>query len=469
MYLSDEAAAGVRSLYFVDLSGSEPSAPVRLSFGTDVTFVQASANGSRVLFREAPSNPCCSELYVVDLTLSQLSAVSLGQVRPPELREFVADISYDGKHIAFRRTNTNENELMYSYFDGAAPTSPVSVNGSQGFGVRDFYFAHDGASLSYVAARDVMGVYDLWFVPIANGVPSAPSKVNGPHPDNGTIGGVTNLYYGNRSVFYSDDGAYLIYRVEHGSAGATYFSTDLRGGTPTAPIKLNGESIEGEAYDRWSIARGRRGFQYVLDQTIESKRELWFVDMSNPAAPAAALQADIPPGVVGGVEAVTFSDDGNRLVYLADSRSFGIFELFTTDVSTGVPQNGARISGSLAIGGDVQGFQPGELAFVRGSEGVLYRADQDIDGVVELYLANLSGTTAARKVHPGLAAGDHVEPDATVTGDGDGVLYRAAIDAVTQLWFAPIDGIVPATPRRVNPTLAAGGSVAQYWIIRTTP
>ena len=81
----------------------------------------------------------------------------------------------------------------------------------------------------------------------------------------------------------------------------------------------------------------------------------------------------------GNIAEYAISEDGTRVVYLADQVTDSVFELF------GVPIDGSspavRLNGPLVDGGDVQ----------RGVEvrddgrSVFYLADQRIDGAIELF------------------------------------------------------------------------------------
>lgn len=114
-----------------------------------------------------------------------------------------------------------------------------------------------------------------------------------------------------------------------------------------------------------------------------------------------------------------------------------------------------KLSGPMVAGGNVSSV----LHSPDGSR-VVYRADQDTDGVVELYSAPAEGGTPIKLNAPLIGAGD-VGGDVRITPDGSTVVYLADqdVDNANQLFSVPIDG-GPVT--RLSRPLPVGGSVFQY-------
>lgn len=108
--------------------------------------------------------------------------------------------------------------------------------------------------------------------------------------------------------------------------------------------------------------------------------------------------------------------DGTRSIYRADQNLDGTIELFS------VPADGSdagfRISGPMVVGGDVQSFKVNAT-----STRAAYLADQTTDGVAELYSARTNGGAVA-KLNAPLPLGGAVA-DYQFSPDGNLVVYQA--------------------------------------------
>ncbi|MEQ1893404.1 MAG: hypothetical protein ABL998_12730, partial [Planctomycetota bacterium] len=150
--------------------------------------------------------------------------------------------------------------------------------------------------------------------------------------------------------------------------------------------------------------------------------------------------------------------DGQRVVYLADSRANDLFELFV------VPSDGSsapvRIGPDLVSGGDVKDF----VLTPDGRFAVL-AADAELRNRVQLYSVELS-SGAWTALTPGLPDGADVLLDFVASEDGSRVLYRANPDARTntELFVVPVDGSAPA--RRLGPDLDSGQQVLGEFQLR---
>ena len=96
----------------------------------------------------------------------------------------------------------------------------------------------------------------------------------------------------------------------------------------------------------------------------------------------------------------------------------------------------------------------------KGGMGVVYKADQNTDGVNELYRA-VFGFPGSARLNPALVIGQNVATYA-VSPDSASAIYRANQDnvAVTELYRAAISS--PGASTKLNPTLAAGKNVTDF-------
>jgi Tol biopolymer transport system component len=110
-----------------------------------------------------------------------------------------------------------------------------------------------------------------------------------------------------------------------------------------------------------------------------------------------------------------------------------------------------RLNDSLVRNGDV-----GSFALSPDSSRVVYMADQEIDGLIELYAVAVDGGGAAKLNDPLAARGGGVR-SFTISPDGGFVAYLAGQKAgADELFSVPLGG---GAVTRMNSTLVAGGFV----------
>ncbi len=140
--------------------------------------------------------------------------------------------------------------------------------------------------------------------------------------------------------------------------------------------------------------------------------------------------------------------DGSRVVYLADQDTNGVTELYSVPIHGDDP---VKLNGPLVAGGDVQFEGDTPRGQTRGfvispdSSTVVYLADQDVDDVSELYSVPIDGGDPV-KLNGALVAGGEVERRSfVVSQDSSTVLYVADQETVgeLELYSAPIDGATP--------------------------
>jgi Tol biopolymer transport system component len=173
-----------------------------------------------------------------------------------------------------------------------------------------------------------------------------------------------------------------------------------------------------------------------------------------PAASNVKLSGVMP--AFGDVTDFRISPDGRYAVYKADQDTDGVFELYSVLLGGGSP---VRLSSLLVTGRSVANF-----AISPDSSRVVFRADQDTQGVVELYSIPIAGPAAAGTklnvpLPPGGQAYGQISPDSSR------VIYTADHQApgVYELFSVPLTG--PATDViKLNGTLPANGMVGSFEI-----
>ena len=128
------------------------------------------------------------------------------------------------------------------------------------------------------------------------------------------------------------------------------------------------------------------------------------------------------------------SPNSEQVVYVADQRSNGLFELFTVPIAGGTAQ---RISGDLPTDGDVGATSiiP-DFLISSDSARVVYIADQNIDGQREIFSVPIDGGTPVR-LNSELASPGRDVVDYQISPDGQRVVYLADQNENCLLYTSP--------------------------------
>jgi Tol biopolymer transport system component len=170
---------------------------------------------------------------------------------------------------------------------------------------------------------------------------------------------------------------------------------------------------------------------YLADADTDEIVELYSVPMSGGTS--VRLNSTLVTG--GELSAFLISPDGSRVVYRGDQETDGVYELYSVPIA-GPASAGVKLNPLLPTGGDVGS------GFVISPDGsrVVYRADQDTDGVYELYSVPIAGPASAGvKLNPSLPSGGDVQTGFDVSPDGSWAVYRADQDFVRP--FVDVEGI----------------------------
>jgi Tol biopolymer transport system component len=164
------------------------------------------------------------------------------------------------------------------------------------------------------------------------------------------------------------------------------------------------------------------------------------------AATNIKVSGVMPP--FGDVTEFQISPNGRYAVYLADQDTDGVFELYSVLLGDGAT---VRLNPILPSGRNVATFQ-----ISPDSSRVVYRADQETDNVYELYSVPLGGPAAAGvKLNVTQVVGDVIS--FLISPDSSRVVYSADQETVNifELYSVPLGGPAAAGVK-LNVTLVAG-------------
>ncbi len=226
------------------------------------------------------------------------------------------------------------------------------------------------------------------------------------------------------------------------------YSVPISGGSA---VKLNGELVAGGSVIGWGISNDN--VLYLADQDTDNVFELYSVPIGG--GDSVKLNSELAEGGnVGGIFLFNVVEiAGDHVVYRADQDTAGVVELYSVPITGGTD---TKLNGDLVEGGDVSSFR------VAG-DNVVYLADQDTAGVIELYSVPITGGTAV-KLNGELAASESIARGDDRFGrfviSDDNVVYLTDQDTfgVFELYNVPIRG---GTAVKLNSELAASESIVR--------
>ena len=350
------------------------------------------------------------------------------------------EITSDGEYVVFSADmDTDGVEELYSVpMSGGTPTK-LSLGSLFGIG---FTLSPDGDWVVYT--HD----YSIYSVPVA-GPSSASVKLSG-----------DDVIYIRWFAFISPDSQHVVYLVEDpGNLGrlTALYSVPITGGTKT---KLNKDLVAGGMIIPMKLvfSPDSQHVVYGASQDTVGMDELYSVPITGPASAGVKLNGALQDGGDLWWE-YDISPDGSRVLYRADQETDGVYEIYSVPVA-GPASQGVKLNGTLPGDSDVLSFR-----ISPDSSTVIYIADQETDGVKELYSVPIQGGTAIKLNHDmehdylGLTDEVHlfaISPDSsTVVYEGTWVNFTdIPFDIsfeVNELFTVPISGTVGVEEKLWSP------------------
>jgi len=235
------------------------------------------------------------------------------------------------------------------------------------------------------------------------------------------------------------------------------------------PVALSAPSSDWSQVVRsYQITPDSRTALYVADLDVLGVFELYRSPL-DASAPPARLGFPLPP-FADFDRAFLVAPDGKHAFVLVDASRDGSLELWSFPVFPARGTEPILLSAKAVPGG---GVAPGVVLNTEEYDGVpqpqfalspdgtrlVYRADQDIDGVYEIYVVPSDGSAPAVKLNAPLAPGRSVPPFGFRFDPAGGVVVYAAPDGagVMRLHAAPSDA--SSLPTALGGPFVAGGAL----------
>jgi Tol biopolymer transport system component len=407
--------------------------------GGDLAEFRVDPTGAHVVFSADAVVDERKELFTVPIAGG--TAVQLTSHLPGgDLFEFA--IAPDGTRVLFRANmdTLDRAEVYSSPIDGTGPLA--KINGPVGTVLGPLRFSADSSSVVYRR-----GVATGSFDPILEIAPIDGSS--------SAVTLDTQPWRPQTDFAFLPDGSRVAFRaLEGGLQFNTVLSTIRTDGTDYVTLSSPTDGIF-LGVRQFVVTPDSSSVFYIGDPFVADALHVFRspVDASSPAVVASGP----PPlgAVAGEVFNYRVSPDSQWTVYQADQDEDETVELYS--VRSDASGSPAKLNDALAPGGDVFfDFLP-----TGDSTRVVYRADQDVREVIELYSTVIDGSGTPTKLSSLPVAGGDVL-GITLTPDGSTVVYRADqdVDGETELYSVPADG--SALPVKVNQPLVTGGGVLDH-------
>lgn len=328
-------------------------------------------------------------------------------------------------------------QLYSLVFDGTS--SPIMLNDPlpDGDGVGEYRMTSDCSYAVFdVNVQVEPGIWasELYGVLIDGSAPAV--KLNPPLPSDTSVLGWGIAPNNSQVVFESDhedEGTLEIYRIPIDGS--------------SSPLKLNPPLVTGGDAGSIEFPPDGQYVVYVADQEVNGEREGYRASLTGAPDVLKLTDYDSHGNVMW---FMGFASDSSRTIFVTQPTT-GMYELYS------VPLDGSaapvRLNDPLPTGGSVSDFP---ILITPDNQWVVFRADQSGDDINELYLAPIDGSESPVKLHPDLGQNEDVEPFTyAMSPDGEWVVYTADQDedGIFELYASSLPGGSPTeTPTSTSGT-----------------
>jgi len=254
----------------------------------------------------------------------------------------------------------------------------------------------------------------------------------------------------------SPDGQFAVYRHDaEVDSALELWSVRVAGG---APVRLCGLLPSNVSVRDFQISADSQRVVYIVAQETANQEELYSIPIAGPEGAWIKLNGELPTG--GNVHALQISPDSTRVIYIADQAANNIFDAWTIPIDGGTPDRlrpSFTPTGSSVLDYSVYPISPD-------GERVLFRANfSDLDKF-ELWSARVDGTGPVTRLNGTLNTGGTIaDYDFSFSPDSSRVVYRAdqQTDGVFEIYSVPSAGGIAV---KLNGVMTSGGVVANFEI-----
>lgn len=458
IYLSRTEEDSDYELHSVPISGpaSESVKLSKSSINGTINFseYQISPDSNYVVFIADQVIDGDFELFRVPIIGPATSAVELSN--EPDVMKF--DISPDGEKIVFMAGSLDYQDILYSVSlmsdsqDTEIISHPLRItlfvcvptNDETRDSVHDFVISPDSSRVVYRASfvddEPPEGCYDevneLYSVPIS-----------GPQDQADKIHAAPYYFYDVQYYAVSSNSEQVVFTTYYQKTNELH-SVPILGGSS---VKLNPNLVsDGDVFD-FRISPDANRVVYVADQDTNNTYELYSVPIIGPSADSTKISQSMSNGAEVDEWNFEITPDSSRVVFVA-GEAYVDWNVFSVPIA-GPNSQVVQISGPMTPGGFVYDFGERFTISADGTQ-VLYRADQDTPGISELYMAPVEGPLGSSikingSMNPdGDISDSYSEPSYNFCPDRKCILYVADqdMDGIDELYgYFEGDGVMLET------------------------
>ena len=435
------AAAFAPAQAAIQLSDGLPFSDVSLS----TTLPQFSPDGQYVVYRQDAVTDGAFDLWSARVDGSSAPVLLSQPLLATQGQFMFFAISPDSERVVYAvdQDTTGKTELYSVRIDGVGAVTKLNLTLASDRDVIAFRISPTSDRVIYSADAQDWTDYGLFSVPIT-GPGNASVQLN---PDLSSDSDVDGFQI-------SPDGDTVIYRRGRNATDVwNLYGVASNGGEA---VLVNGALPPGaKVWNYFLITPDSNRVVYLADSTISGTFDLFSVSLSGggPVKLSTGVSAgfSIDPSFL-------ISPDGARVVFRGATVAAQAYQLFSVPVTGGTV---VRLNGALQTGEDVEAA----FAISADSSKVVYRSDEDVNDVVEVYSVPVAGGTPTR-LNPSFALPVPTALDVldfAISPDSTRVVYRADqnVDTLNELFSVPIGG---GTSTKLNRSLASGGDVQNFRI-----
>lgn len=244
----------------------------------------------------------------------------------------------------------------------------------------------------------------------------------------------------------------VIYRANEDTASVhelyrVLFATAPANDRLVAPFLVIGQNV-----GAFAATPDSANVVYVANRLLPSKDQLFIAPAAGSGLPGGSIQLNSPlVPTNGNVTSFAVTPDGLSVVYRADQEIEDVFELYRAVIAL-APNAITKLNPDLVFGKNVITF-----GVIPDSSGVVYIADQTTDEVFELFQTLFTGANS--QLNPSYVGTQKDVVDFVLLPNSSGVVYKADqnTDGVNEIYRVVFPGST-----RLNPELVLGQNVLTY-------
>lgn len=203
-----------------------------------------------------------------------------------------------------------------------------------------------------------------------------------------------------------------------------------------------------------------RFIAYRADAATDDVFELYAVNLAGASA-SQPIKLNGPLVSGGDVLGFSWSPDGTKLAYLADQDTDGVEEIYFVDMSSAVPGAPVKLNGPLIPKGKV--LAESTWVWSPSSVGLVFSAQATSDLVYELfYVDTTQKPPKAERLHAPKGSGTVASPQFAPGSNRLAFLADLQTSGTTDLQVVDLTKPAPYQPVRVNPPLVSGIDIRDF-------